>query len=193
VDDGPAPEGESRQTLWRVPFELAGDVAPRHLPDPPGVSWRAADEDTALINLLAGALEASRDPRDAAEVARSGPRAVAARMVEDALAGNVYQCDRRWWWIVAVDGADAGVVLPVVFTGCARGALDEGTLYHIAVLPDQRSRGLGHLLLGRATDTLLAHGVWQISCDTAAENAPMIRLFEHHHWTPRPPIEVAAP
>lgn len=114
-------------------------------------------------------------------------------MIEDALSGNVYRCDRRWWQIVAVDGRAAGIVLPVVFTGCACGALDEGTIYHIGVLPDRRARGLGHLLLGRATDALLAHGAWQISCDTAAENAPMVRLFEQYHWTRRPPIEVVAP
>ena len=84
----------------------------------------------------------------------------------------------------------AGVVLPVVFTGCAKGPLDEGTIYHMGVVPEQRSRGLGNLLLGRATDTLLAHGVWQISCDTSIVNAPMIRLFERHGWKRRAAIDV---
>ncbi len=112
-------------------------------------------------------------------------------MIEDALSGRVYQCEREWWSIVAVDDEVAGVVLPVVFTGCARDGLDEGTIYHIGVVAEQRGRGLGNLLLGRATDTLLAHGVWQISCDTAAENEVTIRLFERHGWTRRPEVEVA--
>ena len=131
------------------------------------------------------------DPRDQAEVRRAGAPAVASRMIEDAQSGRVYRCERAWWWVVDVNGVAAGVVFPVVFTGRERGALDEGTLYHIGVVPEQRGRDLGHLLLGRATDTLLGHGVWQISCDTATENGPMIRLFERHKWTRRPAIEVA--
>jgi GNAT superfamily N-acetyltransferase len=179
-------------TYSRVPFELRGDAAPRHLPDPPGVAWRSTDDVEELVDLFARALEASIDPQDEAEVRRAGAPAVAARMAEDAQSGRVYLCEREWWWIVDVDGAAAGVVLPVVFAGCARGGLDEGTLYHIGVVSEQRAGGLGHLLLGRATDTLLAHGVWQISCDTASENAPMIRLFEHHNWKRRPAIEVSS-
>ena len=81
-------------------------------------------------------------------------------------------------------------MLPVVFTGCARDGLDEGTIYHIVVAPEHRGRGLGRLLLGRATDTLLAHGVWQISTDTAAENTPMIRAFTSAGHTRRAPVVI---
>jgi ribosomal protein S18 acetylase RimI-like enzyme len=190
--DRPTTAGDDhRQTHWRVPFELAGDAAARQLADPPSVTWRAADDDEELVHLFARALEGSMDPRDQAEVRRAGAPAVAARMIEDAHSGRVYRCERDWRWVVDVNGMAAGVVFPVVFTACERGTLDEGTIYHIGVVPEQRGRGLGHLLLGRATDTLLAHGVWQISCDTATENAPMIRLFERHNWTRRPAIEVA--
>ena len=178
-------------TYWRVPFVLAGDAAPRRLADPPGVSWSAAEDDEELTTLFARALEASIDPRDAMEVRRAGARAVAARMIEDPLSGRRYECQREWWWVVAVDGEAAGVVLPVVLSGCAREGLDEVTLYHIGVVAEQRARGLGHLLLGRATDTLLAHGVWQISCDTAVENAAMIRLFELHNGNGNRRPEVA--
>ena len=66
-------------------------------------------------------------------------------------------------------------VLPVVFTGCARDGLDEGTITHIGVRPSARGRGYGRLLLRRATATLERHGVWRIYCDTAAGNAGMIR------------------
>jgi ribosomal protein S18 acetylase RimI-like enzyme len=79
-----------------------------------------------------------------------------------------------------------------VTTSRARDGLDEGTIYHIGVLPERRGCGLGRLLLARGTDALLDHGVWMISADTAAENAAMIRLFEAQGWTRRPVIRVPA-
>jgi GNAT superfamily N-acetyltransferase len=126
-------------------------------------------------------------------VRAAGATSVAMAMLEEAQEGKIYRCERTWWPVLVVDGASAGLVLPVVFTGCARGALDEGTIYHVAVVPEQRSRGFGRLLLGRAADTLLGHGVWRICCDTAGENTPMIRLFEELGWTRGVPIEVPEP
>lgn len=184
-------EAGSGPGYWRVPFELAGDAALVHLADPPGVSWRTAHDDVELISVFARVLGTSINPRDEADVHRAGAHASAERMIADALSGHRYECDRTWWWIVAVDGRAAGLVLPVVFTSCGRAGLDEGTIYHMGVVAEHRARGLGHLLLGRATDTLLTHGVWQISCDTARENTPMICLFEKHKWTRRPAIKVA--
>jgi ribosomal protein S18 acetylase RimI-like enzyme len=190
--DAPNTSDALRPTYWRVPFELAGDAAPRSFADPATVSWRTADDEADLVGLFARVLDDSIDPRDMDAVRRSGGRAVALRMIGDALSGGVYGCEREWWSIVAVDGEVAGVVLPVVFTGCARDGLDEATIYHLGVVAEQRRRGLGNLLLGRATDTLLAHGVWRISCDTAVENEVMIRLFERHGWTRGPETEVAS-
>jgi GNAT superfamily N-acetyltransferase len=154
------------------------------------VTWKQADDDEELVAVLARALETSLDPREEALVNEVGARAVAVLMIEDARSGVRYRALREWWNLVVLDGVTAGVVLPVVFTGCDREGLDEATLYHIAVVAEQRSRGLGKVLLGRATDTLLAHGVWRIYCDTAAENAPMIRLFEGQKWSRLSPIEV---
>jgi len=180
----------SRPGYRRVPFELAGDAPLRHFADPAGISFVAAD-DEVVVGLLARALLASLAPRDAAEVRRRGARPAAGGMIDDALSGGVYECQRSWWSVVAVRAEPAGVVLPVVFSDGARDGRDEGTLYHLAVVAGQRGFGLGHLLLGRATDTLLAHGVWQISCDTAIENTPMLRLFEKQNWLRRPAVEVA--
>lgn len=161
----------------RVPFELAGSAPRRDLPDPTGISWLAADNDEQLVELFARAFSASVDPREVASIRRVGARELAAWMIHDAQAGTGYDADRGWWSIIAFAGVPAGLILPVVFTGCARGNLDEGTIYHIAVVPEHRGHGLGRLLLGRATDALLAHGVWQITTDTAAENTAMIRVF----------------
>ena len=78
-------------------------------------------------------------------------------------------------------------MLPATFEGCERDGLDEATLIHVGVRPALRGQGLGRLLLRRATATLVEHGVWRIYCDTAAENEPMLRLFETEGWTRFPP------
>jgi ribosomal protein S18 acetylase RimI-like enzyme len=56
----------------------------------------------------------------------------------------------------------------------------------MGVAPSYRGRGLARLLLRKATQTLVDHGVWRIHCDTAAANAPMIHLFERNGWTQLP-------
>ena len=96
---------------------------------------------------------------------------------------------RQWWALLSLHGKAAGFVLPVTYDDTAHDGLDEGTIFHLGVAPDQRGRGLGRLLLGRATRTLEAHGVWRIYCDTATDNAPMIRLFAAAGWTRLSPHE----
>jgi ribosomal protein S18 acetylase RimI-like enzyme len=88
--------------------------------------------------------------------------------------------------VITLDGIDAGFVLPVIYDDCARDGLDEATIYHLGVAPEQRGRGLGRMLLRRATQTLLAHGVWRIFCDTGINNAPMIHLFQREGWSRLP-------
>lgn len=57
---------------------------------------------------------------------------------------------------------------------------------------DERSgRGLARLLLRKATQILVDHGVLRIHCDTTAANAPMIHLFESEGWTHLPRREAA--
>jgi ribosomal protein S18 acetylase RimI-like enzyme len=84
--------------------------------------------------------------------------------------------------LLRVRGEAAAFVLPVTYDNCGRDAWDEATIFHMGVLPGHRGRGLGRALLRQATRTLLAHGVWRISCDSAANNAPMIHLFESEQW-----------
>jgi ribosomal protein S18 acetylase RimI-like enzyme len=180
----------SGSTYLRIPFELLGNSAVTELSLPPETTIRVAEDDDELIGLMARAFEISLDPRDRQLVEHHGARAVAAAMVRDATDGTAYQCERVWWSLVDWAGAPAGFVLPVVFTGCARDDVDEGTIYHIGVLPEFRGRGLGRILLKNCSNTLLRHGVWQISSDTAAENRPMIRLFELQGWTRHAPITV---
>ncbi len=73
--------------FWRVPFEIAGDAAPRRLDEPADVSWEAVDDDERLLEVLARALETSIDPRDIAAIRAVGAGALAAGMIEDAVGG----------------------------------------------------------------------------------------------------------
>jgi ribosomal protein S18 acetylase RimI-like enzyme len=173
---------------WRIPFVLAGNAPRRRRPDPPGISWRSADNDEELVGLVARALEVSVDRRDQAWVRAHGSEAVAVAMMKDARSGHGYEGDPQWWSIIERDGEAAGFVVPVVFTGAARDGRDEATIYHIGVVPEQRGQGLGALLLARGTDALLGHGVWRIIADTAAENRAMIGIFEEQEWVRGAPV-----
>jgi GNAT superfamily N-acetyltransferase len=173
----------------RIPFELTGGAPRRPNRDPEGITWAAADEDE-LTGLMLAAFSETQDPRDAAAIDCYGAKAVTSAMIADAVGGDTYSCDRRWWSVVLVDDTPAGFVLPVVFVGEARGDLDEGTIYHIGVIPQQRGKGLGALLLARGTNALLSHGVWRICADTAVENEPMIRIFERQGWHRRESVIV---
>jgi GNAT superfamily N-acetyltransferase len=115
-------------------------------------------------------LASSVDASDVAAVDALGAEGAAARVLSPP-AGFSY--DASWWQALTFDGVPAGFVLPVIFDGCAR----------------DRSRGLARLLLRRATNTMLDHGVWRLYCDTAAAIAPMIHLFESEGWTRLPAEE----
>jgi GNAT superfamily N-acetyltransferase len=131
-------------------------------------------------------LASSVDASDVAAVDALGAEGAAARVLSPP-AGFSY--DASWWQALTFDGVPAGFVLPVIFDGCARDGLDEATIYHMGVAPSYRGRGLARLLLRRATNTMLDHGVWRLYCDTAAANAPMIHLFESEGWTRLPAEE----
>ena len=191
---GPVFWGSTECDAWgvqfaRVPFELTGSAPRRPTRDPEGVTWKSAGGDE-LTELMEMAFSEPHDLRDAATVDRYGAKAVTSAMIADAVGGVTYSSDPRWWSVVVVGGTPAGFVLPVVFVGENRGGLDEGTIYHIGVIPEHRGKGLGALLLARGTNALLSHGVWQISADTGAENEPMIRIFVRQGWHRREQIMV---
>lgn len=165
---------------WRIPFEWAGDRTPRPEPDPPWVTWRLVTECLEATRLVGSVLSSSVDESDRAAVELLGADGAAMRILAPP---RGYSYRAEWSRLLAYDSAAAGFVLPVTFDGCAREGLDEGTIYHMGVAPPYRGRGLGRLLLRRATEILVNHGVWRIHCDTAAANARMIHLFESEGWT----------
>ncbi|MBV8883582.1 MAG: GNAT family N-acetyltransferase [Chroococcidiopsidaceae cyanobacterium CP_BM_RX_35] len=106
-----------------------------------------------------------RDPRQAAEMFLNSAR-------------EGYSYKNEWWQFgVNEDGEIVGFVLPVIFQGCAKDGLEEGTIYDIGVLPEYRGLGFGNNLLSQGTRVLQELGVWRVFCDTALNNVPMISIF----------------
>lgn len=175
------------QTYLKVPFEWPGDrVLSREL-QPQWVAWKPAlGYLPELTHLIGRILADSVGPWDIAAVRALGAEGAAAKILTPAR-GFSYRPE--WWEVITFESAAAGFVLPVIYDDSARDGLDEGTIYHLGVAPEHRGRGLGRLLLRRGTQTLLNHGVWRIFCDTAADNEPMIHLFEGEGWSRLPAWE----
>jgi GNAT superfamily N-acetyltransferase len=169
---------------WKVPFEWAGDRPGSRDPDPPLVAWQQAADVPRLTDLVGAVLANSVDASDNAAVEAHGPQGAAERILSPP---ESFSYRPEWWQVLVYGDAPAGFVLPVIFTGCARDGLDEATIYHMGVTPSYRGRSLARLLLRKAVLTLVEHGVWRIYCDTAAENGPMIHVFESEGWQRLPP------
>jgi ribosomal protein S18 acetylase RimI-like enzyme len=176
---------------WKVPFVLSGTVAPPPpppSPPPPGdedgggpvIGWRTLNPAGEDLELVGACLAASVDGWDVSAVRQLGATATAALVLADSPG---YSSEPSWWEVLTVDGIAAGFVLPVRFDNAALDGLDEATIFHVGVLPEFRGRGLARHLLRRAMSTLLRQGVWRIYCDTAANNEPMLYLFESEGWT----------
>jgi ribosomal protein S18 acetylase RimI-like enzyme len=131
------------------------------------LSWVPAEVDQRFGGVVAEALDTSEQ---------------AARHLIDSVPAWGMSREPGWWQLLVLRGEVAGFVLPVIYDNCARDGLDEATIFHMGVLPAHRASGLGRLLLRQATRVLVDHGVWRIYCDTAADNSPMIHLFESEGW-----------
>ncbi len=175
-----------RQTYWKVPFEWTLSQPPREDPLPEDWFWRDGTTLEEPVGLVAEVLANSPGPEDARAVERLGAEEAARRVV--ALAPGFSYLPGRWH-VLTVRERMAGFVLPVVYDGCDRDGLDEATIYHMGVAPKYRGRGLGRLLLRRATHVLVNHGVWRVYCDTPSNDHPMIHLFETEGWERLPDHE----
>ncbi|OUL33486.1 GNAT family N-acetyltransferase [Nostoc sp. T09] len=84
------------------------------------------------------------------------------------------------WWQLGFNNADelVGFIQPVIYRGCRKDNLEEGTIYYIGVMPKQRGKRYIYDLLCQATQLLQQIGVWRIFCDTDVLNTPMIRAFQ---------------
>jgi ribosomal protein S18 acetylase RimI-like enzyme len=148
--------------------------------------WRWEDDRTITlppVELVAAVVGASPGPEDELAVERLGAAGAAERVL--GLGPGFSYLEGRWH-VLTIDGHQAGFVLPVVYDGCGRDGLDEATIYHMGTAPAYRGRGVGRMLLRRATRTLVEHGVWRIFCDTPESNTTMIHLFQAEGWTQLP-------
>jgi ribosomal protein S18 acetylase RimI-like enzyme len=129
-----------------------------------------------LTSLVASCLATSYDRGDQHTSQTGKPFEAAQTFLADALNSFQYL---PWWWHIATDAAKqpVGFVLPVMFMNSQQNGRDEGTIYHLGVLPEQRGQHYSHDMLCFATALLQTIGVWRIFCDTDAQNVPMIRTF----------------
>ncbi|NLB17934.1 MAG: GNAT family N-acetyltransferase [Syntrophomonadaceae bacterium] len=76
--------------------------------------------------------------------------------------------------------------------GTVLGGFDgrRGYIYHLAVHPERRRRGLGKLLLEKVGLELKRLGVGKIHLFVLDENANGIEFYEHIGWTRRKDIQV---
>jgi ribosomal protein S18 acetylase RimI-like enzyme len=184
VTDGLA----EQSTYWKVPFEWTPGSLRVTETERSEVNWITAEDDPMFLDVVAGALAESVDAYDMSSARQLGAGEYARSLV-GAVPRWGLSHERNWWQLLNFRDETAGFVLPVIYDGCAQEGLDEGTIFHLGILPAFRGIGLGRELLHQATKTLNNHGVWRIYCDTALNNEPMIHLFELEGWTRLPPHE----
>jgi ribosomal protein S18 acetylase RimI-like enzyme len=172
-------------TYWKVPFEWTSSQSLSIDAERADISWVSAESDQRFVGVVAQVLAKSTDASDVANVRLMGSLKAAHHLIEAAPDWG-FGHNPAWWQLLVFEGDAAGFVLPVIYDNCARDGLDEATIFHMGVLPIHRGKGLGRSLLRQATRTLVDHGIWRIYCDTAANNDPMIHLFESEGWTKLP-------
>jgi ribosomal protein S18 acetylase RimI-like enzyme len=167
----------SQQTFLKVPFvweepQPLVKVSPRLTFEP--VKAKHGNE---LISVVTRIMAASMDASDQRRALENDPHATVEMFLASAKDDFSYQDD--WWQFGINDSGDiVGVVLPVTFNGCAKGDLEEGTLYYMGVVPEYRGCGFANDLLSQGTRILQEIGVWRIFCDTAVVNVHMISAFK---------------
>jgi ribosomal protein S18 acetylase RimI-like enzyme len=131
----------------------------------------------AFVNAVGRAMVGSLDQSDQKKVRELGAEQAAAHFLAEATDYFEYQPE---WWQLGYDqqGNLVGFVQPVIYPGCSKDGLEEGTLYYIGVVPEQRGNRYIDDLLLHATYILQRVGVWRIYCDTDALNQPMIQAFQ---------------
>ncbi|MCU0544725.1 MAG: GNAT family N-acetyltransferase [Oscillatoriaceae cyanobacterium Prado104] len=172
----------SQQTYLKVPFVWEEPKPPielsRRLSFEP-VKIRGDNQliSNQLISIVARVMAASLDASDRKRACDREPHEAAQTFLNESRDGFSYQ-DEWWQFGINETGDIVGFVLPVIFTGCAKEGLEEGTIYYMGVVPEYRGLGFASELLSKGTRTLQEVGVWRIFCDTAVNNVPMISAFD---------------
>ncbi len=113
-----------------------------------------------LTSLVASCLATSYDRGDQHASQTGKPFEAAQTFLADAPNSFQYQ---PWWWHIATDAAKqpVGFVLPVMFMNSQQNGRDEGTIYHLGVLPEQRGSTIAMIccVLPLRYSKLSAYGV----------------------------------
>lgn len=167
----------SQQTFLKVPFVWE---EPKPLIE---VSSRLTFEpvkvrhDNQLISVVTSVMATSLDASDQKRSSEDDPHAATEGFLD--LAREDFSYQPEWWQFgINQNGDIVGFVLPVIFNGGAKEDLEEGTIYYLGVLLEYRGLGFANDLLAQGTRTLQEIGVWQVFCDTAVANVPMISAFK---------------
>jgi ribosomal protein S18 acetylase RimI-like enzyme len=133
----------------------------------PDVSWLPYSE-SAHDRFRAVIAASYRDSLDC-------PALTHRRSAEDALAGHraaaKLRADR--WWVMVVDGQDAGIVL---LNELSQRAMLE--LAYMGLIPSARGRALGRVLLRQAWDAARRDGYAGLCAAVDSHNAPARRLYD---------------
>lgn len=167
----------SQQTYLKVPFVWED---PRPLVEVPlQLKFKPvqAVSREVLISALACVMSSSIDASDQKQVAEQGSLQAAEQFLDSSRDGFVYH-DEWWQFGVSSDEEIVGFVFPVVYEGCAKDGLEEGTIYYIGVLPEYRGFGFANDFLSKGTRILQEVGVWRVFCDTDIKNVQMISAFQ---------------
>lgn len=167
----------SQQTFLKIPFVWDEPQPLVEVPSRLTFEPVKAKHGDQFVSVVARVMTLSMDASDQRRASEDNPHAVIETFLNSARDDFSYQDD---WWQFGINGNGdiVGVVLPVTFNGCAKGNLEEGTLYYLGVLPEYRGLGFANDLLLQGTRILQEIGVWRIFCDTAVVNVPMISAFK---------------
>lgn len=167
----------NQQTYLKVPFVWEEPKPPIELSPRLRFEPVKTMRDNLLISVVARVMALSLDASDRKRVSERNPHEAAEIFLNASIDGFSYQ-DKWWQFGINETGEIVGFVLPVIFTGCAKEGLEEGTIYYMGVVPEYRGLGFASELLSKGTRTLQDVGVWRIFCDTAVNNVPMISAFD---------------
>jgi ribosomal protein S18 acetylase RimI-like enzyme len=167
----------SSQTYLKVPFVWE---EPKPIVEVPSrLKFKSVNHFTndVLISTLVDVMGSSIDASDRNKISQYGDRLAAKKFLNSSKDGFSYQDE---WWQYGVNSNEEiiGFVLPVIFEGGEKDNLQEGTIYYIGILPKFRGLGLSNDLLLKGTRILQQVGIWQVFCDTDANNIAMISTFK---------------
>lgn len=145
---------------------------------PNRLKFRSLEEEDAgtFLEAIRVCLSESLDRYDQARLRELGVVELARQCFEEVESDFDYQ--RQWWHLAYTEGGSLlGFIQPVIYRGCRKGNLDEGTIYHMGVIPMHRGHRYGHDLLCKATAVLQDVGVWRIFAAADTLNVPMLKTF----------------